>query len=93
MPMKTFGLAGVSLFILGMAMPILLHIFRYLPLSHTQYKKSVVTGIVIYLTVAISDGAILHIPVMVFYWLLVSLLASNNQTPLKLQKKSSTIII
>ena len=73
-----FGLLGLVLFLVGLATPMILHFLRVLPHGHTSYKRSLSAGLILYLVVAMSDGAILYIPVMAMYWFVVSLLLSNN---------------
>lgn len=76
--LQNFGLVGLSLFLLGIAAPLVLHGMGALPFSATGYKKSIAAGLLIYLFVSMSDGAILYIPVMAIYWFLVSMLLSDN---------------
>lgn len=75
---RNFGLVGLACFVVGMAAPLFLHLARCVPLANTAYKRSLAAGLLIYLVVAISDGAILYIPVMAFYWFVASLLMSPN---------------
>ncbi|HEX2094395.1 MAG TPA: hypothetical protein VHG28_18470 [Longimicrobiaceae bacterium] len=76
--LHNFGILGLGAFLLGMGAPVLLHLAGVLPFARTQYKRSLAAGLLIYLFVANSDGALLFIPVMVFYWFVVSLLLSSN---------------
>ncbi|HEV2146522.1 MAG TPA: hypothetical protein VGR37_03815 [Longimicrobiaceae bacterium] len=76
--LHNFGIVGLAAFLVGMTAPVLLHLAGALPFSATEYKRGLVTGLVVYLVVAMSDGALLFIPVMVFYWFVVSLLLSGN---------------
>lgn len=79
--LHNFGLLGLACFLVGMAAPLLLHSVGCLPLARTAYKKSLASGLLIYLIIAASDGAILYIPVMAIYWFVVSLLLSSNGPP------------
>ncbi|HEX6924110.1 MAG TPA: hypothetical protein VF167_01665 [Longimicrobiaceae bacterium] len=73
-----FGLVGLLTFLVGLTGPLVLHLARFLPHWETEYKRSLAVGLIVYLFVAISDGALLYIPVMAIYWFVVSLLLSNN---------------
>lgn len=76
--LHSFGILGLAAFLVGMLAPVVLHFAGALPFAGTDYKRSLATGLVVYLVVASSDGALLFIPVMVFYWFIVSLLLSGN---------------
>ena len=76
--LQNFGVVGLASFLCAMSLPLLLYASRALPLPHTLRMRSIACGLVIYLFVSLSDGAILYIPVMAFYWFLVSLLISCN---------------
>jgi hypothetical protein len=76
--LHNFGVVGLVAFVLGMFFPVALHLLRCVPFHATEYKRSVAAGLMIYLVVAMSDGGLLYIPVMAFYWFLVSLLVSDN---------------
>jgi hypothetical protein len=76
--MQSFGLLGLATFLIAMATPIALHLLRAIPYAATTYKRNLAAGLMTYLVVAMSDGALLFIPVMVFYWFVVSLLVSDN---------------
>ena len=86
--LHTFGIVGLAAFILGMAAPIALYFAGVLPFAGTEYKRSLVAGLVTYLFVAMSDGALLFIPVMVFYWFVVSLLVSGNPSFLRWEPRA-----
>ncbi|MGI9179334.1 MAG: hypothetical protein ACR2H9_02300 [Longimicrobiaceae bacterium] len=76
--LHNFGLLGLASFLLGMAAPLLLFASGSLPFAASGYKKSLAVGLFVYLFVSLSDGALLFIPVMAFYWFVVSLLLSDN---------------
>lgn len=88
--LHNFGIVGLATFVLGMAAPVALYFLGVLPFAGTEYKRSLVSGLVIYLFVAMSDGALLFIPVMVFYWFVVSLLLSGNDSFLRWRERSGT---
>ncbi|MCK4632345.1 MAG: hypothetical protein KAT79_03690 [candidate division Zixibacteria bacterium] len=71
--LKNFGLLGLILFLLMMVTTIILSLDARSPL-----KRALLAGTVLYLMLAMSDGAIMFIPVMAVYWFVVSLLISRN---------------
>lgn len=73
-----FGVIGMIFFILAMCTPIILHFMKWNSFSNSVYKKSLVSGLIIYLLISWSDGAVQYIPVTVFYWFIVALLLSGN---------------
>jgi len=76
--LRTFGLVGLGTFVLALSGPLLLYMAGTLPRAATSYKRALALGLTIYLIVAMSDGAMLFIPVMTFYWFVTSLLLSGN---------------
>ncbi|MDB4949844.1 MAG: hypothetical protein JWM27_2493, partial [Gemmatimonadetes bacterium] len=75
-----FGVLGLALYVLGMAAPLALHLAGALPQRGSEYKRALAAGVAIYLIVSLSDGGLLFIPIMAFYWFVVSLLLSDNPT-------------
>lgn len=78
--LETFGFVGLVTFLLGMMAPLAAHLLGALPLGETSYKRSVAAAVMVYLVVSISDGGVLFIPVMAFFWFMVSLLLSDNRS-------------
>jgi hypothetical protein len=76
--LDSLGIAGLATFLLAMLTPLLLHFAGSLRYAGSTYKRSLAAGVITYLVVATSDGALLFIPVMAFYWFVVSLLVSDN---------------
>lgn len=76
--LRTFGLIGLGAFALALSGPLLMYVAGTLPRAATSYKRALALGLTIYLIVAMSDGALLFIPVMAFYWFVASLLLSGN---------------
>jgi hypothetical protein len=76
--LENFGLVGLATFLVAMSAPLLLFLFRAVPHAATEYKRSLAAGLMVYLFVALSDGALLFIPVMAFFWFVVTLLVSPN---------------
>lgn len=72
--LQSFGLTGLIAFLLAICSPLILA-FRKIPFSIEQ--RAIFSSLLIYLIIAWSDGAILLIPVMAFYWLLSTLLLAN----------------
>lgn len=66
----SFGIIGFIFFMIGMIIPLFLSLF----LPKTDKKRAIQLGLLTYLVACFSDGAILYIPVMVFYWALSSFL-------------------
>lgn len=71
-----FGMIGLITFIIAILSPIVIY-FRY-KLFNDIIKKYIICGYIIYLIVAMSDGAILLIPVMIFYWFIILLLTCDS---------------
>lgn len=80
--LHNFGLIGLACFLVGIGAPLFLHLTGCVPSARSTYKRSLAAGLMIYLVVAMSDGAILYIPVMAIYWFVVSLLLSGNGSAL-----------
>jgi hypothetical protein len=76
--LRFFGIVGLATFLVAMTTPLALYLTGYVPSARSTFKRCVAVGMVIYLVIAASDGAILYIPVMAFYWFLVALLLSHN---------------
>ena len=72
--LKNFGLLGLFSFILSMTIPLGIYLMTSKP---SPDKKSLFSGLFLYLIMACSDGAILLIPVMAFYWFISGLLTSG----------------
>ncbi|MBF8262520.1 MAG: hypothetical protein HW387_185 [Parachlamydiales bacterium] len=71
----TFGWAGLVAFLFAMGAPLVYQIIsRHLPDSH----KCIALGLINYLFISSSDGAILLLPTMAFYWFLLSLLMRKS---------------
>lgn len=74
--LKELGLLGLLTLLIALLAPIftgLCHRKRNLPVN-----RAAVSGLCIYLLLCFSDGAILFIPTMAFYWFLSTLIASDN---------------
>jgi hypothetical protein len=69
-----YGLFGLLAFAVGLFSPTLFYFLKIVPNAKSEYKKSIVMGIFIYLFIACNDHAILYIPVTCFYWFCVFLL-------------------
>lgn len=74
--LRSFGLIGLITFVIAITSPLWIYVF----LTKTQtsaFQRSLLTGLFIYLFISCSDGAILYIPVMAFFWFLSSLLLAK----------------
>lgn len=69
-----FGIIGLLNFIIAMTCPFIFIIKKQL----NEFHKCIVLGLITYLIIAISDGAILLIPTMAYYWFLSSALLTNK---------------
>ena len=67
-----FGVIGLLTFLIGMGGPLMIHLLRG---SLCNIQTSICLGIVNYLLISGSDGGILFIPVMAFFWFFCSLLS------------------
>lgn len=71
--MREFGLFGLLLYLVG-----ILSIICFSYSSKNVYKRSIVAGLSIYLIISLSDGALLFIPVMLYFWFLTSLMQRGD---------------
>ena len=73
-----FGWLGLIFFFLYLSTPLILFLLRKVPQPTSPTKKTLALGLVLYHIAAFVDGAILLIPVMAIYWLVVGLLLSHQ---------------
>lgn len=71
----SFGFLGLITFIIAMLGPVVLGILNSKP---SPFRNSLYAGAINYLFISISDGAILYLPTMVFFWFLISLAARKE---------------
>lgn len=71
-----FGLIGLIFFLLAVISPIIGWCMA--GGGFNLERRSLLLGYVLYLIVAVSDGAILLIPVMIFYWFLVAMMVTRS---------------
>jgi hypothetical protein len=74
--LEQFGLLGLFAYLLAMISPIFLA-FMYRR-QMNPLRKSLICGLMTYLFISASDGAILLIPVLVFYWFYASLVLRQD---------------
>jgi hypothetical protein len=74
--LKNFGILGLITFIIAITSPLWIYVFA-VRTQTTSFQRSLLSGLFIYLTISCSDGAMLFIPVMVFYWFLSALLLAK----------------
>lgn len=72
--LERMGLAGLILFLIMVGTPILLTI----P-TRGALRKCFLSGVLLYLLVSFSDGAIMYIPVMAFFWFMISMMIGSNK--------------
>lgn len=70
-----FGVAGLVSYLICMVSPIF-HTFT--TKEHRLIQKSIICGLLNYLFISLSDGALLYVPILIFYWLLSSLSFRNK---------------
>lgn len=71
----SFGWAGLGAYLFGMCGSVFYQSLSR-PLGPSQ--RCIVLGLITYLFTSASDGAILYLPTMTFYWFLLSLLFRKN---------------
>lgn len=71
----SFGFLGFFTFILAMFGPVVLGILNSKP---SPLRNALNAGAINYLFISTSDGAILYLPTMVFFWFLISLAARRE---------------
>lgn len=73
--LERFGIIGFITFMLSMVAPLILYLLSE---EKSAVKTTAFKGTLIYLVLCFSDGAMLLIPTMCFYWFLASLMHSNS---------------
>jgi hypothetical protein len=73
--LSNFGILGLFSFLTAMICPILLMVL-FKPIC--PIRKSILCGLINYLFLCTSDGALLYVPVLVFYWLLSSIVLRKS---------------
>ena len=74
---KNFGWVGLITYLIGIGAPLVLYAGRS---EKSRSQTCIAVGLLTYLFASISDGALLYIPVMAFYWLLSSLLLGSPKS-------------
>lgn len=74
---QNFGFVGLASYLLGVSMPLILYAKRE---QKSQIQTQIAIGLLTYLFASISDGALLYIPVLAFYWILSSLLLGSSKS-------------
>lgn len=72
-----FGIIGLIAFLVAMVIPLAI---AARGASSCRWRRDLFFGLAIYLVIAASDGVILFIPTMVFYWAIVSFLLRHGET-------------
>lgn len=87
--LQNFGLVGLLLFLIGMIAPLALHFFgRREGVERSPAQNRIAAGLIVYLIVCWSDGAIQFIPTMAIYWFLTSFLLCRSKDQFSLGIKS-----
>lgn len=79
--LSNFGLTGLFTYLICLSGPI------FLTLAHQPISlphKRILCGLVNFLFISMSDGALLYIPVLAFYWFLSSLALRRSLEPISL---------
>lgn len=71
--LRSFGVLGFGAFLVALGLPITLSLNQK-SIYDNPFKIAIVKGLILYLILAGSDGALLFIPTMAFYWFLVGML-------------------
>ncbi len=74
----TFGIFGFILFMLYLFSPVVIYYFKVKQINPVN-KSTAFWGLAIYWFLCLSDGAMLLIPVMAFYWFLAAYIFSLEQ--------------
>jgi len=69
-----FGIIGLIAYIFAMAGPLVLFFSK----RPSKIRNCILLGLINYLIISFSDGATLYIPVLAFYWFLMSLLLKKD---------------
>ncbi|MCK4934307.1 MAG: hypothetical protein KAR79_01855 [Simkaniaceae bacterium] len=69
-----FGMTGLACYLLGMTAPLFIFTLNKNTFRNTSHSKALFLGLLSFLFVSISDGAICLNPVLAIYWFLTSLL-------------------
>ena len=69
--LSNFGILGLFSYLIAMIYPIVLTMSFT---SISPIHRSILCGLINYLLISFSDGALLYVPVLVFYWFLSSLM-------------------
>jgi hypothetical protein len=72
---NAFGIFGFIAYLIAVISPIF---FCAVNRTLTKIRICLILGLTNYLFVSLSDGAMLFIPTMAFFWFLTSLLARKN---------------
>lgn len=76
--LKNFGWLGLSSFLITVTGSLWIHFFKNYRTKYTPFEKALRAGIITYLFVSLSDGALMFIPTMAFFWFLSTLLQRNS---------------
>jgi hypothetical protein len=75
--LEEFGILGLTTFLLGMGFPLIDYILN--KKSYSPLKTTLIQGVILYSITCLSDGAILLIPVMYFYFFITSFVLLSKE--------------
>ncbi|MBN2478958.1 MAG: hypothetical protein JXA94_01890, partial [Parachlamydiales bacterium] len=65
--LQNFGLMGFLSYLIAISSPLIIYFHKNYKKNISDLDKSLIIGLITYLFISISDGAILHIPTMLFF--------------------------
>ena len=83
-----FGWIGLATFLFAIVGPLLFELFSR---SLSKFHQAIALGLVNYLLIAGSDGAILLLPTMAFFWFLLSLLYRKDASSSDMRAENAVI--
>jgi hypothetical protein len=75
--LEEFGILGLTTFLLGMGFPLIDYSLN--KKSYSPLKTTLIQGVILYSITCLSDGAILLIPVMYFYFFITSFVLLSKE--------------
>lgn len=73
--LSNLGVIGLITYLICVGAPLFLSLSQY---RHSTIRKTLYLGVLNYLFISCSDGALLYIPTMAFYWFVSSLTLRKN---------------
>ncbi len=76
--LESFGVLGLLTFLIALISPLFITLLHRRSLLQSPEKKGIFLGLITYLFLSLSDGALLLIPTLAFYWALSSMLFEDK---------------